>query len=379
MVNERRLPAPPPSQGRTRIASLDAARALGVVAMVFGHALDALVTASLRDDPLFGAYWKARGLTAPLFLVAAGWAVTSSVARGRARGAAIVRGRLPRVALLLAIGYGLRWPGWGVEALEAGDPAVWAHFLAFDALHAIALALLASAAVLALPWTAREKAGTFALLAALSVALGMGGTAPLVPDPSALPPPPLRMALAQAVGGTSTFPLVPWTGYFFVGAIVGLLAGDGAGRRAAALGLAGAALVAATGWAAVGVMPPGHPVLFLFRAGAVLLLLAVLSAVPARLARGLAPLGRASLGIYAIHLAIVWGWSTRQGLAQRVGPSLGAAEALGVAAAVLVASFALHLAAAAALRAGAAVGRAVLERAAGATAIAGGARGDGAD
>ena len=49
-----------------------------------------------------------------------------------------MRGRLPRVLLLLAVGYALRWPGWGLDALLAGDPAVWSHLLAFDALHTAA-------------------------------------------------------------------------------------------------------------------------------------------------------------------------------------------------------------------------------------------------
>jgi peptidoglycan/LPS O-acetylase OafA/YrhL len=85
--------------------------------------------------------------------------------------------------------------------------------------------------------------------------------------------------------------------------------------------------------------------------GAVLVLFAALAAVPAGLAARLAPLGRASLGVYAIHVPVVYGWSRHEGLATRVGPALGAGEALLVALAVLAGSLALHLAVAAALRA----------------------------
>jgi uncharacterized membrane protein len=349
-------PEPPTPRGalapaargeRARIPALDAARALAVVAMVAGHTLDALLALGIRDEPFAVAYWKARGLTAPVFLMASGWAVTVAIRRSGATGLAVPRGRLPRVLLLLAVAYALRWPGWGADRLASGDPAVWAHLLAFDALHTIALALLAAALVLALPLADRQRAWAFALLAVLAVALGMGGVAPLPVDPAALPLPLLPMAAAQAVGGTSPFPLFPWAGHFFVGGIVGLLAP----RRARALAAAGAVLVAATFWTGVGTMPPGHPVLFAFRTGAVLLLFAALSAVPARAAAALAPLGRASLGVYAIHLPVVYGWSTSEGLASRIGPSLGALEALGVAAAVLAGSFALHHALRAALRA----------------------------
>ena len=330
--------------------------------MVAGHTLDALLAASVRAEPALVAYWKARGLTAPIFMMASGWAVTVAIGRSGKTGLSVPGGRLPRVLLLLAIGYALRWPGWGTELLGAGDPATWAHLLAFDALHTIAVSLLAAAAVLALPWTVREKALAFGLLAVAAVSLGMGGTAPLPVDPARLPPPPLGLAVAQAVGGTSPFPLFPWSAHFFAGALVGLLAGDARGRRAALLGAIGAVLAAATCWTGVGTMPPGQPVLIVFRTGAVLALFAALSAVPERLAARVAPLGRASLGVYAIHLPIVYGWSTFDGLASRLGQTLGAGQALLVAAAVLAASFALNHAIAAAWRGARGAARAAWER-----------------
>jgi len=328
----------------TRIAALDAARALGVLAMVFGHTLDALLSGDVRTTPLVDLYWKARGFTAPLFLMVSGWAVTVAISRGRARGLDIARCRIGRVLLLLCIGYALRWPGWGLERLAAGDPEVWAHFLSFDALHTIALALLAASLVLALPWSRREQAWTFGALALLCVALGMLAPAPLAPSAAALPRSVPALALVQAMGGTSPFPTFPWAAYFFVGGLVGLLADAGSGRSTASMALIGAALVAGTIWTGVEEMPMGHPLLFTFRTGVVLLALAALSAVPAAAAARVAPVGRASLGVYAIHVPIVYGWSTYTGLTVRVGPHLGIGRALLVACAVLATSFALHLA-----------------------------------
>jgi acyltransferase len=329
---------------RARIAALDAARALGVLAMVCGHTLDALLAASVRATPLVDLYWKARGFTAPLFLIVSGWAVSVAISRGRARGLDILRGRVRRVLLLLFIGYALRWPGWGVAQLAAGDQDVWAHLLSFDALHTIAIALLAASLVLALPWSRREQAWAFGALALLCVALGMLAPAPLVPHVAALPRSVPALALAQALGGSSPFPILPWAAYFFVGALVGLLAGAGGGRSAAAMALVGAVLVGATFGSGVGEMPMGHPLLFAFRCGVVLLVLAALSKVPAAAAARVAPIGRASLGVYAIHVPIVYGWSTYTGLTVRVGPHLGIGRGLLVAAAVLAASFALHVA-----------------------------------
>ena len=92
-------------------------------------------------------------------------------------------------------------------------------------------------------------------------------------------------------------------------------------------------------------MPMGDPRLVAFRVGAVLLGLAALSIVPAGFAARIAPLGRASLGVYAVHVPIVYGWSGHDGLAARVGATLSFGEATGVAIAVLAASFAVFAAA----------------------------------
>lgn len=323
--------APP----RPRLPALDAARALGVVAMVVGHTLDALLSPAARAHPAAVAYWKARGLTAPLFLLVSGWAVTVAIRRAPARGLGVVRQRLPRVLLLLAVGTLLRWPGWGLAGLEAGDREVWGHLLGFDALHTIALSFLGAAGVLALGRPPREEKLLLWALLALAVALGMRAPLPL-PEP--LPPLGPALLVTQALGGTSPFPLVPWAAYFLAGCLVGLAMEEGSDRVTAGKAILGAALVAATSWQEVGTAPPGAPALIGFRIGLILMLLAALSRVPLAVGRRLAPLGRLSLAVYALHVPVVYGWSTVPGLAWRIGPRLGAAQALGVALTVLVAS-----------------------------------------
>ncbi len=316
---------------------MDTARALGVVAMVMGHTLDALLSEAARATPAVAGYWSARGFTAPLFMIVAGWSGAVAVERSGVRGLAMVRGRLRRVLLLFGIGYALHWPGWGLERFLAGDREVWAHLLAFDALHAIAMALLVSSLVLALPWSGRGKAIILLALAALASVLGAGPRTPV----SALPASPIAMALFQAGGGTSPFPVFPWAAYFFAGGAMGLLAPPGwAGTIARAA--AGGGLVLATCWTGVGSLPPEDPVLHLHRVGVVLVLLASLSSVPPALASRLAPLGRASLWVYAIHVPIVYGWSTFPGLAAWIGPRLGVGAAIAVGVAVLATSFAFQ-------------------------------------
>jgi uncharacterized membrane protein len=257
-------------------------------------------------------------------------AIQRAARRRGLSGLAIVRERLPRVVLLLAVGAALRWPGWAAGGLAAGDLDAWAHLLGFDALHVIGLALLGAALVFALGRPPREEALLFGLLVTLAVALGMR-------DPGR-PATLAGVAWEQALGGTSPFPLVPWAAYFFAGCLLGGAARDGSARAAGAMAGLGAALFLATFWQGVGTAPPGEPALIAYRIGLVLLLLAALSRLPARAGAAAAPLGRHSLAIYALHVPVVYGWSTTPGLAWRVGPVLTVAEALGVAVLVLAAS-----------------------------------------
>src|ERR687888_4333 len=104
-----------------RLPGLDAARALAVVAMVVGHTADGLLSDAARALPWGQGYWGFRGLTAPLFLVVSGWAVTMAAARSGLSGRAFFRARLRRVAMLIACGLALRWPGWDAAALLSMD------------------------------------------------------------------------------------------------------------------------------------------------------------------------------------------------------------------------------------------------------------------
>lgn len=316
-----------------RLRALDAGRALAVVAMVFGHTCDALLSPAARATPPALAYWQARGLTAPLFMIISGWAVTLSMCRARARGTEVVGARLARVGLLLAFGYLLRLPGWDVQALLSGDLPIWEHLLAFDALHVIAVGLLGAVVVLSLVRGRVAQGLTFLLLAALAVAMGLRSLSPL---PTTLP----ALAFSQALGGTSTFPTFPWVAYFFLGATIPLIAGDVRVRVAAGLAAVLVYLAASAWWSGFAHMPPAHPVLVSFRTGAVLLALAACEVIPARVAARLSPLARSSLGVYVIHVPLVYGWYSLEGLAQRVGPRLPFHQTALVALAVLAFSFA---------------------------------------
>jgi peptidoglycan/LPS O-acetylase OafA/YrhL len=312
-----------------RDASLDLARALAVVAMVCGHSLDAFLATDVRTSPGVATYWSFRGLTAPLFLVVSGWAVSTVLSRSPLRGLPLVRRRLPRVLLLLALGYGLRLPLWGLERLRAGDPAVLRHALAFDALHAVAIGVLGGTLAFA---CARGRTARLALMLVLAAGIPLVAT----PVTALLAGAPLLVAQTLA-GGDAPFPVFPWTGYFFAGALLGLLPLRALAplRRAFALALAGGALVALALVLGIDDLEFTSPVLFAWRLGQIVVLAALVALVPARVAGALAPLGRSSLGVYVFHVPLLYGWGVWQGLGALVGPTLSLGAGLALALALL--------------------------------------------
>ena len=327
-------PAAPPTP---RNLGLDRARAVAVIAMVMGHTLDAVLSDAARDGTGMLAYWSMRAVTAPLFLFVAGWAFAATVQRTGARGLALPRRYGPRVAVLLAWGYALRWPGWAWPALRAGEPSVWRSFLAFDALHGVAGALLLGTLVLA--WVGGRVArmgalGGLALLFALVTpavreAVSSGGW---------------PLALEQALAGrTSNFPLFPWAAYFFVGGVAGL--GLASVRRVPQwLCLAGpgtGVLVLMSLWG--GDPRVSDVTLVVWRLGLLTVVAGAAMLLPAAWDGALGPVGRASLWVYVVHLPLAYGWSSYAGLAGRLGRSQDVPSALLLALAVLAVSLALAL------------------------------------
>src|SRR5262249_52025296 len=128
--------------------------------MLFGHTLDLTRGDGIREHPVVGLCWSFRGLTAPLFLVVAGWALVSSL---RSTGPDAVGRRLRRAALVLALGYGLHWPGLSAAQAMAAEGTLWPHLLAFDALPCIGWSILAGGVILSPPpspvWPVRALAG----------------------------------------------------------------------------------------------------------------------------------------------------------------------------------------------------------------------------
>jgi acyltransferase len=305
--------------------------------MVMGHTLDAVLEDAARDGVGMLAYWSLRAVTAPLFLFVAGWAFATTVQRTGARGPGVLRRYLPRVALLLGWGYLLRWPGWGLPALFSGDVVVWRHFLAFDALHGVAGALLVGAGVLAvLP----GRAARMAALAFLAVLVPCASPWVRASVESGGWPLALEMAL---VSKASNFPLFPWSAYFFVGGLTGLgLAGVKRVPHWVCLMGAGTGILSLMAlWG--GDPRVSDPTLVLWRVGLLTVAAGLAMLLPSRLDGLMGPVGRASLWVYVVHLPLAYGWSTFAGLAGRLGRSQDVLPALGLALSVLTVSLVIAL------------------------------------
>jgi uncharacterized membrane protein len=317
-----------------RHPALDAARGLAVMAMVLGHTLDAVLSPAVRANVWVQRYWELRGITAPLFLLVSGWAVVAALDNRPEAARSTYGRRVRRGLLLLFLGYLLCWPGWDTVHALGWSEALLARLFAFDALQCIGVSLLLGATVLALVPGSRLRALALAALAAgiplaTVVAWRAGAYLPL----------PLRQAVGVEGGH---FPLFPWAGFFFAGALFAhllrlLRPGWPQGLALAVLGggLIGLTRLLQPDWS------PTSAWLVAFRVGEGLLVLAAVSFAPLWLSRLLAPLGRLSLGVYVLHLPVVYGWAGTPGLAERVGPRLGFGTALLIGLGLLAASYTL--------------------------------------
>src|SRR5262249_52066679 len=277
-----------------------------VVAMVVGHTLDMSLTPAIRDAPLIALYWSFRGLTAPLFLVVAGWALVRSIPRPDP---GTLSRRLRRAMLILALGYGLHWPGLSAAVAMEPQGTLWPHLLEFDALPCIGWCLLLGLSLLVVLPRASGRVGALGTLAVwlpfvTPLSWPVAGHA-RGGGPGLLGPPEVR------------FPLVPWAAFFFLGMGLAVLLRPLADlrHRAMALLLAGGSLLLVLEYTGLESWQSDSPWPTFYRMGQVLLVLGTLSAASVGRAAVLGNLGRSSLGIYVAHLVLLYGWGGNEGLA----------------------------------------------------------------
>jgi acyltransferase len=297
--------------------------------MVFGHTLDLTLEDRIRDLPLVGLYWSFRGLTAPLFLVVAGWALVASL---RSTDTETVGRRLRRAALVLSLGYGLHWPGLQAAQAMSAEGTLWPHLLAFDALPCIGWCIAAGVFLMSVLPHRLGRIGAFGVLALWVPFVAM-----------------VSWPLGDAAGWLwqgllghpqAHFPLVPWSAFFFLGGALALLVAPLRERRhgSMALLLAGGLLLLLLEQTGLEDWSLTSPWPTFYRMGQAMIALGLLAAVPVWRLPGLVTLGRRSLGVYVAHLVLLYGWAGDEGLALGWARQLSIPAALGLGALMLLAA-----------------------------------------
>lgn len=322
--------------GAQRVIFIDLARAIGVILMVQGHTLDALLDGTYRTGPIFRMWVFQRGLTSCLFLLLSGFVFSVATARhwsSHTRVSWASLSRVRRFGLFVLLGYGLHFPVSRFAELSGLSTERWRPFLAVDILQLIGVSLIALQLLVLLLGTQRAfTAAVFAACAWVVVATPLAWTI----DWSARVPLPLAAYLSSATG--SLFPLIPWSAYVLLGAGLGQVydrwgaANLSAFANRLLLGGGAGAIVLAGVFSLLPFEPFGpsefwstSPSLFLLRAGSVLVVLGLIAHLSRRLAhlpRGLAALAQESLQVYFTHLCIVYGSVWNVGLQSYVGATL---------------------------------------------------------
>lgn len=198
--------------GPARVFAFDWLRGLAVLVMIQTHAL-ALLTPRARTDPFF--WWLVRldGLVAPSFIFSAGFAlalvqVRAGLAGQLARQARKSLTRVGEVLLVASLMNSIWFPVFS-------EPK-W--LLRIDILQCIGLSLLLLLAVLVL---LAKRPGVLRVTT-LAMALAIFAVSPLLEQTTGFWSLFVnnRPGLLDATTG-STFPLLPWAGYVFLGASFG--------------------------------------------------------------------------------------------------------------------------------------------------------------
>jgi len=164
-------------ENRNRLVLLDVLRAIGVILMIEGHTLDAVLSPLYKNGSsfMFQLWTFCRGLTAPFFFFSAGLAFVVATVKLEGGVPSVLKRtklrRIKRIFILLLLGYGLHFP---LELLydPSSVPAENLKIFFFvDALHVISLSLLV---IFVIALFARSTAALFrsyVIAAVLSLAI----------------------------------------------------------------------------------------------------------------------------------------------------------------------------------------------------------------
>lgn len=206
---------------KNRIIFIDLMRAFAVLMMVQGHTVDTLLADSYRtfDSPLFSFWFFMRGLTAPIFLFSSGTVFTYLFRMNKLPFSENPRAKkgLKRFLLLVGLAYFLRYPTPYIFDFYNVSASQWQTFFQVDVLHLIGFGILFLIGLLYLA----EKFNLRDVLVFSTAAFVAFSLYPLFSkiDWVKFLPLPIAGYLYQGTG--SLFPLIPWIGFIFAGAVLG--------------------------------------------------------------------------------------------------------------------------------------------------------------
>lgn len=186
--------------------------------MLQGHFTDTLLAPAYRDlsNPIFNTWSFMRGLTAPVFFTVTGFVFVFLLLKENKplHSHERVRKGLRRAALLLTLGYVLKWNIGYLLTFQ-----FFPYHFAIDVLHIIGLALLALIGIYALHRTWGVSYALLSGLAGVTVFL-------LFPVIEAVDwtTTPRWLANYFSMNYGSTFTIFPWLGYTLLGGVIGSVA-----------------------------------------------------------------------------------------------------------------------------------------------------------
>lgn len=283
-------------RGATRLSWLDFFRGLAVLVMIETHVVNTFMDSSLREHSWFALLNYVNGLVAPSFLFIAGFIQGGEWRKSATKPINYAR-RAWRLAGTCMLGYGMHFPlgevlhGLWSDAYRVGSGV--------DVLQCLSAGL---GMLLAVQWAARKFGGAKAAVYWWGAVVALAGATILIaPLAQTWTGGPIFIRGWVNVSTGSLFPVFPWLGFVFLGALVGALPERAAVRWATVVGLA------AISWTCRDVVFSAvSPSFFLERAAWVVGLATVCTwgrAFPAAVLYA----GRHSLKFYVAHLTLITG------------------------------------------------------------------------
>ncbi len=331
-----------------RLVSLDLLKVYGILMMVQGHTLDALLGPAAKATAIYHFMTYLRGFTAPAFLFAAGTGlIISASRRPNTKPLPNLLNRLRHLFPIIAFAYFLHLPYLSLyRMLFRTTPADVAQFFYCDILQVIAFTIIGvQVAMIFIRKISRLAA--FSLVTG-AVCFVLTPFFAMITYPNQIPI--FIFQLISRAGGT-LFPLFPFSSYLLFGVGAGYLVARGTFRnpRAKYILIAAAAALLAAGWllGRYGYSPDRltrlfslHGSLVTQRTAGVALIWGLFMLFENRsgwLLKALTDIGKASFLVYVVHIVMVFGSVLGPGLTSLWGARLGFGPA-GVIAAFVVAS-----------------------------------------